>query len=591
MQDIMPRFALVLLHPPSVYDFREEPILHGPISDVVPSTPIFEMYPIGFSTIAAHLERYGYPVRIINLAVRMLKDPSFQVEKAIASLKPLAFGIDLHWLCHAQGSLEVARLVKECHPEIPVIFGGFSASYYYRELFNYPQVDYVVRGDSTEEPLRRLLECLREDREPEGVPNLVWRDRQGRVRENPLNHVPADLDGLRLDYGQVVKAVVRDRDISSYAPFRDWLEYPAMAGLSCRGCIHNCVTCGGSSFAFLKFLGRSAPAYRSPERLAEDVRDIQRFSKGPVFILGDVRQGGESHARRFLRAAKGIRGPIMMEFFSPASRDFLEELTNTFPDLYLELSLESHDPKVRQAFGRNYTNEAVERTIRDALDLGCRRFDVFFMIGLPYQTAESVMETVDYCEWLLERYGGEGRVCPFISPLAPFLDPGSLAFENPEHYGYRLLYRTLEEHRQALLQPSWKYTLNYETKWMTREEIVHTTYRAAQRLNRMKEDSGLIRAEQAEFMEARIERAMGLVQEIDEILTLEDARERRRRLEALKLQIDEANSSTVCGETELQIPLKGQRLNVPQTIRFLIADWYSQLRGRLRRTGALEPLD
>ena len=28
---------------------------------------------------------------------------------------------------------------------------------------------------------------------------------------------------------------------------------------------------------------------------------------------------------------------------------------------------------------------------------------------------------------------------PFISPLAPFLDPGSRAFEEPERYGYRLL--------------------------------------------------------------------------------------------------------------------------------------------------------
>ncbi len=584
----MSRFALVLLHPPSVYDFREEPILYGPISDVVPSTPIFEMYPIGFSTIAAHLERFGYPVRIINLAVRMMRDPSFRAEKAIASLKPLAFGIDLHWLCHAQGALEVAKLVKECHPEIPVILGGFSASYYYRELLNYPQVDYVVRGDSTEEPLRQLIECLGGRREPEGVPNLAWRDRQGRVRESPLSYVPADLDALRLDYGQVVKAVVRDRDISSYTPFIDWLEYPAMAGLSCRGCIHNCVTCGGSAVAFQKFLGRSAPAYRDPEKLAKDVRDIQRFSKGPVFILGDIRQASESHARKFLRAAKGIRGPIMMEFFSPASRNFLEELTSTFPDLCLEISLESHDPRVRQAFGRNYTNEAVEKTIEDALDLGCRRFDVFFMVGLPYQTPGSVMETVDYCEWLLERYGGEGRLSPFISPLAPFLDPGSLAFENPERYGYRLFHRTLEEHRQALLQPSWKYMLNYETEWMTREEIVDATYRAAWRLNRMKEKFGLITAEQAEFVEDRIGKAMKLVREIDEIMASGDARERKRRLETLKPQIDEANSSTVCEETELKVPIRGQGLNVPETVRFLLADWCSQLRGRLGRSGLSE---
>ncbi|MBL8056443.1 MAG: hypothetical protein JNK29_07075, partial [Anaerolineales bacterium] len=39
---------LVLLHPPSVFDFRERPAFDGPLSDVIPSSPVFEMYPVGF---------------------------------------------------------------------------------------------------------------------------------------------------------------------------------------------------------------------------------------------------------------------------------------------------------------------------------------------------------------------------------------------------------------------------------------------------------------------------------------------------------------------------------------------------------------
>ena len=135
---------LVLLHAPSVYDFRKLPILFGPISDLVPSTPIFEMYPIGFSSIAEHLERNGIRVRIVNLALRMLKDKNFDAEKLIAKLHPRAFGIDLHWLPHAHGSLEVAALCKKHHPEIPVIFGGYSSSYFHEELIRYPQVDFVA---------------------------------------------------------------------------------------------------------------------------------------------------------------------------------------------------------------------------------------------------------------------------------------------------------------------------------------------------------------------------------------------------------------------------------------------------------------
>ena len=35
----------------------------------------------------------------------------------------MAFGIDLHWLPHCHGSIEVARVVKKLHPKTPVIFG------------------------------------------------------------------------------------------------------------------------------------------------------------------------------------------------------------------------------------------------------------------------------------------------------------------------------------------------------------------------------------------------------------------------------------------------------------------------------------
>jgi hypothetical protein len=77
-----------------------------------------------------------------------------------------------------------------------------------------------------------------------------------------------------------------------------------------------------------------------------------------------------------------------------------------------------------------YENEAMEELLREALKLRCTRIDVFYMIGLQHQTYESVMETVDYCEHLF-RFGDK-RLQAFISPMGPFLDPGSQIFEDPE---------------------------------------------------------------------------------------------------------------------------------------------------------------
>ena len=52
----------------------------------------------------------------------------------------------------------------------------------------------------------------------------------------------------------------------------------------------------------------------APEDLAQDIRNIARFSKGPAFILGDIRQPGEEYADRFLRAIQGYQGPVIVQF-------------------------------------------------------------------------------------------------------------------------------------------------------------------------------------------------------------------------------------------------------------------------------------
>jgi anion-transporting ArsA/GET3 family ATPase len=69
---------LVLLHAPALYDFRRHRTLFGPVSDVVPSSAVFEMYPVGFTSLADRLEREGFNVRIVNLAYRMMRDPWFR---------------------------------------------------------------------------------------------------------------------------------------------------------------------------------------------------------------------------------------------------------------------------------------------------------------------------------------------------------------------------------------------------------------------------------------------------------------------------------------------------------------------------------
>jgi B12-binding domain/radical SAM domain protein len=543
---------LLLLHAPSVYDFREKAILYGPVSDMVPSSTVFEMYPLGFLTIASFLHDRGLKVRIVNLALRMMNSRRFDVPRFLARQRPKAVGVDLHWLPHAHGALEVARIVKEVHPQVPVILGGLSSTYFHRELIAYPQVDFVIRGDSTEPPLHQLLLALQRGAPLDTIPNLTWKD-AGGVHANPLAFVPMSLDYVDLRPDLMVEMVLRHRDLESTLPFNGWWSNPITTVFTVKGCAFECVTCGSSHTTCTHLTKRQRPVYRSPASLVANVQAISRLSRGPIVLVGDLLMAGPDHAAEVLErlSAAYLPNEIVFEFFALPPISFLHDIDRSVPHWSMEFSPESHSQAVRDAQEgeAGYTTEDMEAMIREAVRLRCSRIDIFFMVGLPAQTAQSVRETVEYCGHLFQL--GDKRLSCFISPMGPFIDPGSRGFENPDRFGYRLFARTLEEHRQLLVQPTWERILNYETKWMTRRELVDATYDAAERLNELKIHHGRLSKRRGRGVARAIAEARALRARLDEQIAQDGGGPTNS---ALLGEISRFSISTVCDKRELFWP-------------------------------------
>ncbi|WP_286230212.1 TIGR04190 family B12-binding domain/radical SAM domain protein [Neobacillus mesonae] len=549
------RYDLVLLHAPSVYDFRETSLLAGPISDVVPSSPVFEMYPIGLTSIADYLERYGLRVKIINIANRMLMNPHFDVEKKLKSIKTRAFGIDLHWLPHAHGSIELAKIVKLLHPDTPIIFGGLSATYYHKELIDYPFIDFVMRGDSTEKLMLLLMNKLEMGTTYYAdIPNLTWR-KGDEVGYNPLTYVPKDLDDIDVPgYRYTIRSVFKYKNFLDPLPYNGWLQYPNTALLTARGCTQNCLICGGSREAYEQNCRRHSLALRSPAKLISDIQFISRFSRAPIFILHDLRQGGREYVDEFFQRLKKLhlKNEIVFELFQYANEAYFKQIEESVPNYSVEITLETHDEKIREYNGKfSCTNAKVFETLNSALKHSCKKIDLFFMVGIPGQTPQSAVENIDFCETIHLACNKDPRIYYFVAPLAPFLDPASPAFEHPEIYGYKKLCHTLEDHRKAIAQPSWKHMLSYETKDMTRNDIVNSTYESAERLNDFKLTYGLIDHDSYEDIKWKIEKSKEYIREIDRILALPEA-EQAKALAELRKEIEQLNSYSICGKNELK---------------------------------------
>jgi B12-binding domain/radical SAM domain protein len=546
---------LVLLHAPSVWDFREEVILQGPLADVIPSTTQFEMYPVGMTSIAAYLEANSYNTRMVNLAYRMLRDPDYDVPARLASLHAPVFGIDLHWLPHANGALGIAELVKSIHPESTVLLGGLSASYFHLELMENPAIDFVLRGDSVEEPCRQLLAALREGTPLAEVENLTWRRPDGTVVVNPLTFVPHDLDWIDVPaYDFMLHAVFKYRSLADFLPYLDWLRYPSTMLLTSRGCSLDCAICGGSRSAYERVAGRRQAGMRSPQKLVADAALIATFSRAPIFVVHDLRVGGTARAQEFFSrfAAARIPNELVIELFYPAGSDYFEMVDAATEAWSLQITIESPDPAIRRVNGKfPVSNTAVERTLRAALEAGCGKLDLFFMVGLSGQDRDAAMATIDYCRHLVTTFGADRRLQFYVAPLGPFLDPGSRAYEHPEQLGFHQRFTTLAEHRQALLGPTWEDMLSFDTDWMTREQIVSTTYEVGAGLNDLKLEAGLIDAATHHIVDTSLRNAVAALAEVRALAGLSEE-ERRPRLLALKEQLAEAGSSSLIGVDELK---------------------------------------
>jgi len=563
---------VIFLHAPSVYDFRKKPIFYGPVSDVVPSSPVFEMYPMGFMTMSAHLEAAGYRTRIVNLAVQMLQDKYFDAEEKIKKLDATVFAIDLHWMAHSHGALEVAKLVKKHHPNSIVELGGFTSSYFYEELIQRDEVDMVMRGDSTEIPHVKLMDTLTRGGDLSEVPNLVWKDSNKKIRINEMSFIPDDLDWLKFDYGTMIKNTIRHMDIKGALPWLGWDKLPLTSVFTVRGCSYNCAECGGSAFANKRLLCRNKPAFRSPEKLAEDMAAIQDYLRSPIFVIGDPRQGGHDYADRLFAEIKkrGIKNHIAFELFKPAGEEFYKTANSALDEYSMEFSPDSHDEHVRELLGRNYDNASIESTIKKAFENGCTRFDLFYMTGLPGQTKESAMNSVRAARKLWDSVDKDDRLYIYNAPFAPFVDPGSRAFEDPEKWGYRFFARTLEEHRKLLDNPSWKHVLSYETKWMTRDDIAEISYDAALELAGTEFECGRISKEVYDSRAERTENARAMLRRIDEILMIKNEKERTSELWAIKEEGEMLMRSTVCNKADLDWKTGSIWSNAPRVVTGLI---------------------
>ncbi|MEZ4707562.1 MAG: radical SAM protein [Caldilineaceae bacterium] len=423
----------------------------------------YPFIPVGVVGLVNMLRQQGHSVAGLNLPMELLMEPTFDFKAWLRARPPAGLVmVDLHWYEHCYGALEVARAVKEVWPQTPVVLGGLTTSNFAEEILaDFDCVDFAVRGDA-EEPLRLLAAHLSGDASVElaEIPNLVRRV-DGAICQNLRAYFadPAMLDSLdfvSMDWlhNWRSNAAIQYSGAGAIA-----LKQPKFQGhwlTIGRGCVFNCIYCGGGKKSHSDLAGRSGYVVRAPESVAVDIERLKALGYDQVSLSLDPATFKPEWWRALfgLLRERQIKIGIYNEFFQLPPKDFLDEFAQTADLQHTEVAISplSGNEEVRKRNGKFYPNQRFLQMLQTLKQYEIPIF-IYFSLNLPGETPRTFKETLELAQKIGEIY--PHHLLRMLNPCHT-LDPVSPMSRQPEAYTMQVHYRTFRDYYNYCKGTAWQ---------------------------------------------------------------------------------------------------------------------------------------
>jgi radical SAM superfamily enzyme YgiQ (UPF0313 family) len=411
----------------------------------------YGLIPVGLPGLVNVLRENGIPVRGVNYFLERQLDRNFDLKQWLEAFQGVrVILIDLHWYEHSYGAIHIAQFCKQVLPWAHTVLGGLTASGFSREILeNFPEVDFIIRGDA-EKPLLALVQQLLSAGGPAAassglseIPNLSYRG-ENEVVENLQSYTATsdDLDTLNfvdvdfLDHAReylVNEYVVKDLDqalnVLYTNPFRGrWLT-------SARGCRYHCAYCGGGKDAHKRLAGRNGLVTRSPQRLVDDLQKLEQAGVIQASMSYDIAEIGSEYWQEFfaLYRSRGLKIGIYNEFFQAPEPAFIDAFAGSVALAHSSVVLSplSGNERVRRLNGKHFSNLQLFDTL-EYLGRYHIYLLVYFSLNLPGENQETFQETLSLARDICDFYP---RAYLRILNSAHTIDPFSPMNLFPQKYG------------------------------------------------------------------------------------------------------------------------------------------------------------
>jgi anaerobic magnesium-protoporphyrin IX monomethyl ester cyclase len=370
----------VLLVAPPIMDnlFWDHPISIA--MDAVRECP-----PYGIYLLQAVLRQAQHEAVVADL----IADGSHRIDPYLADLRDCGLvGIaatSMSW----PTAVSVIRQVRQHRPDVPIVLGGIHPTMFDYYILNTFQVDYVVRGEG-EVAIQALCAALEKGSGIEEVPNLSWRDSEGRVCRNPIP-------------SKISKTQLGDFPIPDFSKLPMNL-YKGLSIESSRGCAFDCSFCSTS----YRKTWRGMPAAMFVDRLEEMLPQVERTQLEMIHVIDDE---FSMNPKRTVEITDILRKRDLKPILIYDSRatdllyDGLIPSIAEFTGQFLVGAECGYDEGLKK-IGKGTTTQILEDAAAKLHANGLAgQADFSFVLGLPWETVTEVRKTCQFAAHLFATYG------------------------------------------------------------------------------------------------------------------------------------------------------------------------------------------
>lgn len=312
-----------------------------------------------------------------------------EIRKKVKLFKPDLAAIttatnDFEYACH------IASLIKKIK-NIPIIAGGFHPTIAPIETINKDCIDIICIGEG-EDAFKELLNSLKNKKSINKTIKNLWiktKDKNNNIKiiKNETRPLNQNLDSIPFP----------ERGLFNYEKYLNW-NHGTATFITTRGCPFLCTYCI-NHFLIKEYAGKGKfVRYRSINNLFSEIKQVMK--KYPkiknIEFHDDTFTLDEKRIKEFCnRYKKEINIPFNINARVNAVNPELLKSLKEAGCVRVSIGIESGDEYIRNKILKRYmTDEQIINTFKAAKEAGLKTYS-FNMVGIPYETKESIKKTIE----------------------------------------------------------------------------------------------------------------------------------------------------------------------------------------------------